>query len=57
MGHQVNFELNVERQIYEHRIQELETELINQQNEVLMWLKAQRWMQVRTAKVQHISDA
>nr|XP_024376844.1 kinesin-like protein KIN-12F isoform X2 [Physcomitrium patens] len=34
MGHQVNFELNVERQIYEHRIQELETELINQQNEV-----------------------
>ncbi|KAG0606203.1 hypothetical protein M758_9G122000 [Ceratodon purpureus] len=34
MGHQANSELNVELQMYEHRIQELEVDLSNQQKEV-----------------------
>ena len=34
MGHQVNSELNAERQMYERRIQELEVDLSNQQKEV-----------------------
>lgn len=38
MGHQVNSELNAERQMYERRIEELEIELSDQQREVNMYV-------------------